>query len=76
MSLAAMIFAGVFERYPSLKVISVEHELAWIPFFLRMLDYVYRERPEQAAYRFKGDTRLSDFMHHNVFYSFQEDDLQ
>ena len=30
-SLTAMIFAGVFDRYPRLRVGSVEHETAWIP---------------------------------------------
>ena len=75
MSLAALVFSGVFERYPGLKVVSVEHELAWIPYFIRMLDYVYRERTEQATYRFEGDTLPSMFMRRNVFHSFQEDDL-
>ena len=75
LSLGALVFWGVFERYPDLKVLSVEHELAWVPYFLRELDYVYRERPEQAVYRFKGDVIPSDFMRRNVSYSFQEDDL-
>ena len=75
LSLAALVFWGVFERYPNLNVLSVEHELAWVPYFIRELDYVYRERPEQAVYRFKGDAIPSDFMRRNVWYSFQEDDL-
>ena len=75
MSLAAMIFSGVFDRYPNLKVISVEHGIGWLPFVLRMMDFLYRERQEQAFYRFKGDTLPSDFMRHNVSFSFQDDDL-
>ena len=75
MSLSSMMFAGVFERYPNLKVGTVEHELAWIPYFLRLMDFVYRERPEQATYRFRGDTLPSDLFRRNVFLSFQEDDL-
>ncbi len=34
MSLSDMIFSGVFERYPKLKVGTVEHELSLIPHFL------------------------------------------
>ena len=30
-SLCDMIFSGVFERYPGLKVAVVEFELAWVP---------------------------------------------
>src|SRR5262249_36539889 len=36
-------------------------------------DYTYRERHEEAIYRFKGDMRASDFFHRNVVLSFQED---
>ena len=74
-SLSNIIYAGVFERYPKLKVAAVEFELAWAPYFLRMLDYVYVERQQQATYRFKGDAMPSDVFRGNVYLSFQEDDL-
>ncbi len=75
MSLAAMIFSGVFERYPGLKVVSAENGLAWVPWFVNQMDYLYRERQEQVLYRFKGDMIPSDFMRRNVFFSFQDDAL-
>jgi len=74
-SLSDIIYAGVFERYPKLQVVAVEFELAWIPYFLRMLDYVYIERQQQATYRFKDQMLPSDFFHRNVYLSFQEDEL-
>ena len=74
-SLCDIIFSGVFERFPRLKVAVVEFELAWVPHFLRSLDYTYRERQFEADYRFKGDARPSDFFHSNVYLSFQEDDI-
>ncbi len=40
-----MVFAGVFDRFPRLKVGSVEHETAWIPHWLKQMDFTYRERP-------------------------------
>jgi predicted TIM-barrel fold metal-dependent hydrolase len=39
------------------------------------MDYTYRERHEEATYRFKSDTLPSDFFHSNVYLSFQEDDI-
>jgi predicted TIM-barrel fold metal-dependent hydrolase len=54
---------------------AVEFELAWVPYFLRMLDYVYIERQQQATYRFKNQMLPSDFFHSNVYLGFQEDDL-
>ena len=33
-TLADLLFSGVFERHPGLRIGTVEHELGWIPFFL------------------------------------------
>lgn len=74
-SLADIIFSGVLERYPSLKVVVAEFELGWIPHFLRMMDFIYKERYQQATYRFKNGMTPSDLFHRNVYVSFQEDIL-
>ena len=74
-SMCDMIFSGVFERYPNLKLAIVEFELAWVPHLLASMDYTYRERHEEALYRFKDGWRPSDFFHRNVFLSFQEDEV-
>jgi predicted TIM-barrel fold metal-dependent hydrolase len=68
-----MIFSGVFERYPRLTLAIVEFELSWAPHVLDTMDYTYRERTEEAIYRFTGDRRPRDFFHENVVLSFQED---
>ena len=75
MSLADLIFSGVFERYPDLRVVNVEHDASWVPYFMFRMDTTYRDRHFQATYRFKGDTLPSDFMRSNVYHSFQEDGL-
>ncbi len=73
---AELIFSGVFERFPRLRVGSVEHELGWIPFFLDRLDYTYTDRPPRGPewLRFRDPGTLpSDFFRRNAFASFQED---
>ncbi len=75
-ALAELIFSGVFERFPGLRVGSIEHELAWIPFFLARIDYTYTDRPRRGPEwrRFADpDVLPSDFFRRNVFASFQED---
>src|SRR5262249_8954134 len=72
-SMCDMIFSGVFERYRNLKLVIVEFELAWVPHRLSTMDYTYRERHEEALYRFHHDLYPSDFFHRNVLLSFQED---
>jgi predicted TIM-barrel fold metal-dependent hydrolase len=75
LSMCDMIFSGVFERYPRLTLAIVEFELAWAPHLLTTMDYTYRERHEEAIYRFRDGLRPSDFFHRNVVLSFQEDAL-
>jgi predicted TIM-barrel fold metal-dependent hydrolase len=73
LSMCDMIFSGVFDRHPRLTLAIVEFELAWAPHLLDTMDYTYRERHEEAIYRFKNGMRPSDFFHANVVLSFQED---
>ena len=74
MSLGDIIFNGVFERYPKLKVGAVEFELSWVPHFLDRMDNRYTQRPPtKTFYRFKEDMLPSDYFHRNSFVGFQED---
>ncbi len=75
-SLANMIYAGIFERYPGLQVVSTEHEAAWVPFWLNRIDHNYTQRARRPEWhRFKNDALPSDFFRRNVHVSFQEDAL-
>ena len=42
-SLAEIIFAGVLERFPKLKLVSVENDIGWIAHFLQRLDHSYEK---------------------------------
>lgn len=73
-SLGELIFSGVFERHPKLRVGSIEHELSWAPFFLFQADYCYTDRPLRGDWhRFAPGVLPSDFFKRNCFLSFQED---
>jgi uncharacterized protein len=37
--LGNLIYSGIFERFPKLKMVSVESGIGWIPFFLEALDH-------------------------------------
>src|SRR5882724_9997697 len=54
LSMCDLIFSGVFERHPRLRVAIVEFELAWAPHLLSTMDYTYCERHGETIYRFKG----------------------
>jgi predicted TIM-barrel fold metal-dependent hydrolase len=75
-SLSAMVFAGVFDRYPRLKVGSVEHETAWIPHWLKQMDFTYLERPVfTKGWKSREGMLPSEYWRRNMFVEFMEDDL-
>ena len=45
-----MIYSGVPERFPQLKIVSVESGVGWLPFFLEVLDHQMHETaPNELA---------------------------
>jgi predicted TIM-barrel fold metal-dependent hydrolase len=44
------IFAGIFDRFPKLQMVSVESGMGWVPFVLETMDYeLWENAPAQAA---------------------------
>lgn len=44
------VFAGIFDRHPKLKMVSVESGVGWIPFILETMDYeLWENAPAQAS---------------------------
>lgn len=75
-SLTDLIFSGMFQRFPGLRVGVVEYELAWIPFFLERMDYTFTQRAARPGWARERLSELpSHYFRQNVFVSFQEDAL-
>lgn len=47
-ALTSVILEGVPERFPKLKIASLEAGCAWLPFLMDRLDMEYKHRPHQA----------------------------
>ena len=75
MSLAHIIFSGVFERYPKLQIGSIEHDAAWVPHFLKRMDYSATQRVHREGWHDFSEMLPSDYFRKNVFVGFQADDL-
>jgi predicted TIM-barrel fold metal-dependent hydrolase len=75
-SLGSMVFAGVFDKFPGLRIGSVEHEAAWIPHWLKQMDFTYVERPVfTKGWKSAEGLMPSDYWKRNMFVEFMEDDL-
>jgi predicted TIM-barrel fold metal-dependent hydrolase len=70
-SIAELIFSGVLERYPKLRLVSVENDIGWIPHFLQRMDHSY------AKYRYLETRAISNppsfYFHRQVSATFQDD---
>jgi predicted TIM-barrel fold metal-dependent hydrolase len=71
-SLYDLIFSGVLERYPQLRVVLVENEIGWIPFLLEQWDYYVKrhgvDRPGLAIKKLP-----SEYFHEQVYATFFND---
>ncbi len=69
--LAELIYFGVFERHPKLKVVAVETGIGWIPFFLETIDDNF------LRHRWHSNTHLkrmpSDYFKEHVWATFVAD---
>jgi uncharacterized protein len=68
-SLTSLVIGGVFERFPRLKIVSAENDVAWIPFFLFRIDK-YAARGIQSI---KLPMKPSEYIKRNVYATFIDD---
>ncbi len=61
-------YAGIFDRHPDLKMVSVESGIGWVPFMLEAMDYELEENaPEHAL---KLQKRPSEYFRDNWYATF------
>jgi uncharacterized protein len=65
-SLTSLVFGGVFERFPRLRIVSAENDVAWIPFYLFRID-------KYGSRGFKLPMKPSEYIKRNVHATFIDD---
>jgi predicted TIM-barrel fold metal-dependent hydrolase len=70
-ALFEIIFSGVLERFPLLKVVSVENEIGWIPFWLGQCDKAFERHRSVVALPIKK--RPSEYFQRQVYATFFND---
>jgi len=70
-----LIWSGVFERHPKLKVVIAEGELGWAPFALQQYDYYYRRntKPGHPNEDFKISRLPSEIFEDHIYLTFMDD---
>jgi len=70
-ALFEMIFSGVFERYPTLNIVSVENEVGWMPFWLGQCDKAFKRH--RHAEKLTIDKLPSEYFKRQVYATFFND---
>jgi uncharacterized protein len=72
-TLSLLIFGGVFDRHPRLKVVSAEHDGGWVAHYAYRLDQM-TERHQSWLSRGKTNVRApSEYLRENCWFTFQKD---
>jgi predicted TIM-barrel fold metal-dependent hydrolase len=69
-TIAEMITAGVLEKHPRLKIISVENDIGWMPNYLKRMEwYSYRFAPRYPQMKLNA----AEYWRRQVYATFQDD---
>jgi uncharacterized protein len=70
-ALFEIIFTGVLERYPKLKVVSVENEVGWMPFWIGQCDKGFKRH--RHAEKMAIDKLPSEYFYRQIYSTFFND---
>jgi predicted TIM-barrel fold metal-dependent hydrolase len=84
--LGTLIFGGVFDRHPDLRVVCVEADAGWAPHFMFRMDALYERHHKwmgKAALTPEGvgsvhaplERRPSEYFRENIYVTFQDDEV-
>jgi len=72
--LAMMVYSGVLERHPRLRLVLAESGIGWLPYFVHRMDAAAEKHvPKAQDYRLKA--RPSEIFRRQVYATFEEEPL-
>lgn len=72
-ALGLMVFAGVFERHPELRIVSVESDAGWLPYFLERIDYIFERRQRLYPMNLSRELLPSEMIRRGARFTFLRD---
>ena len=78
--ITGLIFAGVFDRHPQLRIVMAEAGLAWIPMMIQGLDIWYQRTRDGRRLTADNPIALpkllpSEYFHRQIWISFVDDPI-
>ncbi len=74
-AITSVIFSGMLERHPGLRVVITESGTGWIPFLLDRMDDKWIDHYEAARWKELIETKPSDLFRRQMFCTFQKETI-
>ncbi len=71
--MGTLIFGGVFERHPALKIVCVEADAGWVPHYMYRMDHAYKRHRHWMAPGVELGKLPSEYFAENIYTTFQDD---
>jgi predicted TIM-barrel fold metal-dependent hydrolase len=71
--MGTLIFGGVFERFPQLRVVCVEADAGWVPHYMYRMDHAYKRHRNWLAPGIKLSRLPSEIFAEHIYTTFQDD---
>lgn len=71
--IGTLIFGGVFQRHPALRVVCVEADAGWVPHYLYRMDHAYTRHRNWLSPDVKLDKLPSAYFSEHIYTTFQDD---
>lgn len=68
-----LLYAGVFDRHPNLKIVAAEVNMGWMPFWMQTMEQNYDVRSALKDETILSDRALADHMGTNLFVTILDD---
>jgi predicted TIM-barrel fold metal-dependent hydrolase len=70
--IGTLVFSGVFERHPGLKVVCVEADAGWVPHYMYRMDHAFKRHRHWMPHGTLSKLP-SEYFRENVYTTFQDD---
>ena len=71
--IGTLIFGGVFQRHPRLKIVCVEADAGWVPHYLYRMDHAYKRHRNWLAPGVTMAKLPSEYFSEHIYTTFQDD---
>lgn len=68
-----LVFSGVFERHPELRIICVEADAGWVPHYVYRMDHAFERHRNWMAPGTTLTRKPSEYFLENIYITFQDD---